>query len=160
MKHGIIAHGIVPRRSIYAAASACLLALGALSPHPAKAMSAFAAGIPGNVAAEGVAMGFGYNYSTREGAEARALQECLKQQDAPPNTRALCKVIDHFDNQCAAVSLDPQPGTPGFGWAIAPTADAANAQAVANCRQSAGADRAEYCEVSITDCDTKSPAPQ
>jgi hypothetical protein len=121
-----------------------------------EAKSAFAAGIPDDVAAQGVALGTGYNYSTREGAEARALQECRAQQDAPDTTRALCKIVDHFDNRCIAISLDPKAGTPGFGWAIADSEDASNDQALTMCRQSAGTDRAPYCVVTLSECDTNS----
>lgn len=126
-----------------------------VAPHAAFAMSAFAAGIPDNIASQGVAVGAGYNYSTRDAAEARALQECLKQQDAPADTRALCKIVAYFDNECVAVSMDPQAGTPGFGWAIGANAEAANSQALENCHQTAGADRQSYCVVSLTDCDTQ-----
>jgi hypothetical protein len=132
------------------------LAVAAASPFAARAMSAFALGLPDDVAAKGVAIGTGYNYSTREGAENRAMQECLKQQDAPAETRALCKVVANFDNQCVAVAMDPQPGTPGFGWAVGATAADANNQAMANCRATAGSDRADSCVVSATSCDTKS----
>ncbi len=141
-------------------AAAWLLASVAVLPQSAAAMSAFAAGIPDNVATQGLAVGDGYNYSTREGAEARALQECLAQQDAPPDTRALCKVVAYFDNKCLAVSLDPQAGTPGYGWAIGDTAAEANDQAIEHCHESAGADRAGYCIVSLTHCDTNSSGPK
>ena len=145
------------RGSKYAAGAAvCLLAVGTMFPHASQAKSAFAAGIPDDVAVQGVALGTGYNYSTREGAEARALQECHAQTDAPDATRALCKIVDHFDNRCLSVSLDPKAGTPGFGWAIADTEDGANDQALAICRQSAGSDRAPYCVVSSSQCDTNS----
>jgi hypothetical protein len=140
-----------------AIASLGLLLVAALLPHPARAMSAFAAGVPADVSAQGLAVGAGYNYSTREGAEARALQECLKPGDAPADTRALCKVVAYFDNECLAVSMDPQAGTPGYGWAVGATQEAANDQALANCRQTAG-NRAGYCVVSMANCDTMTPA--
>ncbi len=132
--------------------------MGALLPHSAEALSAFAAGIPDNVATQGAAFGEGHNYSTREGAEARALQECRKQQGTPASTIALCKIIAHFDNQYLAVSLDPQVNTPGFGWAIGANAAEANSQALANCRQTAGSNRAGYCVETMTECDTQPPA--
>lgn len=132
-----------------------LLVSTSIAPHAAQAMSAFAAGIPDNIASRGVAVGAGYNYPTRDAAEARALEECLKQPDAPADTRALCKIVAYFDNECVAVSMDPQAGTPGFGWAIAANADEANSQALENCHQTAGADRQSYCVVSLTDCDTQ-----
>jgi len=155
MKHEILGRWKSSRRLSYAAVSICLLATGVLLPHAAEALSAFAAGIPDNVATQGLAFGAGYNYSTRADAEARALQECRSRQDAPASTIALCRVIAHFDNQCLAISMDPQAGTPGYGWAIEATAAAANNQALVNCRQTAGADRVGYCVVSLTDCDTE-----
>jgi hypothetical protein len=144
------------RRAKFALAPVIAAAVLFAPQHPAQAMAAFAAGIPDNISSRGVAVGAGYNYSTRDGAEARALKECLTQQDAPPDTRALCKVVSEFDNQCLAVSMDPQAGTPGFGWAVANTEDDAKTQALANCRQTAGADRVGACVVSLTDCDTLS----
>src|ERR1700691_4790898 len=133
-----------------------LLLVAGLLPHSAEALSALAAGIPDDVANQGVAFGEGHNYSTREGAEARALQECKSMGGIPASTTALCKIVAHFDNQCLAISLDPKDGTPGFGWAIATTADAANGQALANCRQTAGQDRVGYCVESLSRCDTMS----
>lgn len=130
-----------------------LLAIGALLPHQTMAMGAFAAGIPDDIAAQGVAVGTGYNYSTRAKSEERALAECRK-RDAPQSTLALCKIMAHFDNQCLAVSLDPKDGTPGFGWAVGPTKSAASAEALQICRQTAGPGRAAYCEESQINCDT------
>jgi hypothetical protein len=140
--------------------ASCLLTSTLLLPRTSEAKSAFAAGIPDDVATQGVALGTGYNYGSRESAEARALQECRAQQDAPQATRDLCKIVDHFDNRCIAISLDPKPGTPGFGWAVADSEDAANDQALAMCRQSAGSDRAPYCVVSLSQCDTSSAGSQ
>src|ERR1700691_1153302 len=112
-----------------------LLLVAGLLPHSAEALSALAAGIPNDVANQGVAFGEGHNYSTREGAEARALQECRSTTGVPASTTALCKIIAHFDNQCLGISLDPKEGTPGFGWEIAATADSANSQALCDCPQ-------------------------
>lgn len=142
------------------AVASCTLALTLLLPQSSEAKSAFAAGIPDDVAVQGVALGTGYDYSTREGAEERALQECRVQQDAPDSTRALCKIVDHFDNRCIAISLDPKAGTPGFGWAVANSEDTSNDQALAMCRQSAGSDRAPYCVVTLSECDTNSAGPK
>jgi hypothetical protein len=145
MNHGIPGRGKASRRpAIAAAVAAGLLVLGAaLPPRPAEALSAYAAA---------------YNYATRAGAEERALTECRKQAGDNALLVSLCKIVDHFDNQCLSISMDPQPGTPGYGWAIGANADAANGQALSNCRQTAGADRVGYCVVSLTDCDTLTPA--
>lgn len=131
-----------------------VVALAAALPHPAQAASAFAGGIPSSVASRGLAVGDGYNYATRAGAEATALAECRKQGDAPQDTRDLCSIIAYFDNECLAVALDPAAGTPGWGWAIAKTPDLAKSFAMTYCQESAGAGRAAYCQVTITDCDT------
>lgn len=140
----------------FVATAGCLVVSTVLFSNSSEAKSAFAAGIPDDVAAQGVALGTGYNYSTREGAEERELQECRAQQDAPQSTRDLCKIVDHFDNRCIAISLDPKAGTPGFGWAVVDTEDASNDQSLAMCRQSAGSDRAPYCVVTLSECDTNS----
>jgi hypothetical protein len=130
-----------------------LLALTALAPQPSWAMSAFAVGVPDDVATDGVALGEGHNYSSRDQAESRAINECRANKDSSDAVHALCKIIDHFDNRCLATSLDPKAGTPGWGWAIADTARQANDQALEMCRQSAGGDRAPYCVVSQSVCD-------
>jgi hypothetical protein len=89
-------------------------------------------------------------------APKRGRSRSRAQQDAPQSTRDLCKIVDHFDNRCIAISLDPKAGTPGFGWAITDTEDGSNDQALAMCRQSAGSDRAPYCVVTLGECDTNS----
>lgn len=116
------------RYCAFATSAVCLIV--ALSPLSARAMSAFAAGVPDDVAAQGLAVGAGYNYSSREGAEARAMQECKTQKDATADVHALCKVVAYFDKECLAVALDPQAGTPGYGWAVGATAALANEQAI------------------------------
>jgi len=83
-------------------------------PHAAQAMSAFAGGIPSSVASRGLAVGDGYNFATRAGAEAKALEECRAQGVAPQDTRDLCSVIAYFDGECLSVALDPAAGTPGW----------------------------------------------
>jgi hypothetical protein len=45
--------------------------------------------------------------------------------------------------------MDPGAGTPGVGWAIAPTMQTAETQAIANCREVAGPNRGKFCQVSI-----------
>jgi len=130
-----------------------LLALTALATQPSWAISAFAAGVPDDVAKDGVALGEGHNFTSRDEAESRAINECRANKDSSDAVHALCKIIDHFDNRCFAASLDPKAGTPGWGWAIADTAQQANDRALEMCRQSAGGDRAPYCVVSQSACD-------
>jgi hypothetical protein len=134
-----------------AAAGALFMAL--LLSSPAGAKSAVAAGIPDSVAADGVALGEGHNYSTRDEAESKALDECRSNKDSAERVHALCKIIAHFDDRCFTSSLDPAAGTPGWGWAVADTKSGAEDQALAMCRASAGAARAPYCVVSQSVCD-------
>jgi hypothetical protein len=133
--------------------TALILAAGMLSSMPAQAHGAIAMGKPANVSKDGLAMGTGYNYSTTEGAKLRALEECLSFAEAPLATRGLCKVVEVFNRQCYAISLDPKEGTPGVGWAIAARKADAEDTAVERCRQTAGADRAAFCVVSLSECD-------
>jgi Domain of unknown function (DUF4189) len=131
----------------------CACALLASATGPSHAVSAFAAGIPDDVAVKGVAVGQAHNYTTQEDAEAEALRQCRTNPDSDDEVHALCKIVDHFDNRCVAVALDPKAGTPGWGWSIADTRNGAKDQALDICRQSAGADRAPYCIVSTEACD-------
>jgi hypothetical protein len=140
------------RAKILFSLSATLIA-AALSTMPAHAHGAIALGMPDDIAKGGLAMGTGYNYDTADGAKLRALQECLSFKDAPLATRGLCKIVESFDAQCYAISLDPKEGTPGVGWSVAPKKENAEAVALERCRQTAGEERASYCVVSLSDCD-------
>jgi hypothetical protein len=131
-----------------------LFAAALVFPQTLQARSAFATGVPDDVASKGVALGEGHNYSTREDAEARALAECRTTKDASDEVHDLCRIVGHFDDRCLAIALDPKAGTPGWGWAIADTENTATDQALALCRNSAGADRAPYCTISMSICDS------
>jgi hypothetical protein len=133
--------------------AAALLVSALLLSQPSMASAAFAAGIPDDVAAKGVALSEEHNVSSRAEAEARALSACQTFKDVTEEVHALCKVIADFDNRCLATSLDPKAGTPGWGWAIADTQTAADDQALSMCRASAGGDRAPYCVISQSVCD-------
>jgi hypothetical protein len=122
-------------------------------PGLAAADGAIAVGLPRSVAKEGVALGTSWNYPTPEGARARALQECLSFMDAPPDTRKLCKVLQTFTRECVAIAIDPAAGTPGVGWAVAPTMDNAQSSALRRCQDTAGASRRQFCKVTVTHCD-------
>src|SRR3954471_15544658 len=87
-------------------------------PLTAAAHGALAIGLPDDVAKKGLAVGYSYVYGNREEAEARAMKECASFVDAPPETRALCRIVERFANECVVIALDPDPGTPGAGWAV------------------------------------------
>jgi hypothetical protein len=122
-------------------------------PGVAMADGAIAVGLPKDVAKQGVAIGTSWNYPNPEGANARALQECLSFMDAPPDTRKLCKVMQTFNRECVAVAIDPQAGTPGVGWAVAPAKSGAESSALQRCKNTAGAGRQQFCKITVTHCD-------
>lgn len=135
--------------------AAVALTSAVLFASPAFATGAIAVAEPNDVAKDGYSSGISYNFKTDAEAEDRALRECQNSQDAPPATRQLCKLIRTFSNQCVAVSLDPQAGTPGAGWAIADTLAGARREATQRCEDTAGRDRQGECRVTAEGCDGK-----
>jgi hypothetical protein len=123
------------------------------------AKGALAIGEPADIAQRGVAVGYSFNFESQDAANTAALQKCLTQPDAPPDTQALCKVVRVFSKKCVVISLDPQAGTPGFGWAIAKTEKAAASKSMAMCHKTAGADRRKYCVISKSACDVGDKTP-
>lgn len=127
--------------------------MAAIAPAAAHAASAVAIGDAGDAAKYGLAVGLAKGYGSRGEAESVALDQCHSYQDAPQGTRDLCRIVAHFDSKCVAVSLDPAPSTPGWGWSIADTSDQAAEASLRNCRAIAGPGRADYCVVSAHQCD-------
>src|SRR5215470_8991170 len=117
-------------------------------PRAGVAEGALAIGLPGDVAKEGVAIGWVIN-SDSETAHERALRGCLDFKDAPANTRALCRVIKTFRGECVAIAIDPESGTPGVGWAVAISMQAAETDALAACARTAGAARQQFCRITV-----------
>jgi len=136
-------------------AAALVLAVLPLAPHPAAADAAVAVGVPPDVSKSGYAYGRNINNSSMEEAKERALYNCHTAKDASEDARRLCIVVMTFSNQCISVALDPQAGTPGAGWAVAPTKGAAETQAMAQCVATAGANRRDACKISDSACDTR-----
>jgi hypothetical protein len=112
---------------------------------PCLAAGAVAIGLPSDVAKQGVSMGNSVRYKTMDEAKSAAVSNC--KLSGTDQTKALCKVVATFQNQCSALAIDPKPGTPGFGWAIADTSQAASKQALANCRKTAGPARKDACQL-------------
>ena len=112
---------------------------------PCIADGALAIGLPADVARSGFASGNGINAPNTDAARAQALEGCRGSVGASEDARKLCKVIATFHDQCFAIALDPADGTPGVGWAVAASQDAANARALAQCRKTAGAKREKFC---------------
>ncbi len=140
-----------------------VLSVGALLiPQPASAFGALAVGVPAEVARSGFAYGINANSPTEAMARETALSNCrgtnpnseVHSESSQP-ARALCTVVTTFRHQCAVVAQDPAAGTPGVGWAIAPTLEAATHQAINNCRATAGESRKQFCASDAYSCDTK-----
>jgi hypothetical protein len=119
----------------------------------ALAHGAIAVGQPSSVAEGGVAVGYTWNYDTSGEAEADALKQCLSYMDAPDSTRALCKVVRTFSHECVAISMDPNTGTEGFGWAVAGSQSEAYDRALGICKSSDG-DASAACAVQAQKCDS------
>ena len=122
-------------------------------PRFANAEGALAVSIVSDVARQGFASGTSRNKTTFEEAEIDAVRNCREEKSAPAATKQLCRVILTFRDQCAAVALDPQAGTPGVGWAVAPTKSEGESIALAACERTAGIKRKGKCEVTLTGCD-------
>jgi hypothetical protein len=116
------------------------------APSPTVAEGALAIALPSDVAKGGFAYGRSANWRSEDEARADALKFC-RESATEPKLRSLCAVIDTFRDQCAAIAMDPKAGTPGVGWAIAATRQAAERQALTQCRDTAGSSRRDFCEV-------------
>jgi hypothetical protein len=133
---------------------AALALSAALSPAIARADGALAIGLPSDVTRDGVAFGWAVRLPRAE-AERVALEQCRAARGVPDSARSLCRVFESFSGACVAVALDPEDGTPGFGWAVAPTKADADARALGDCQRTAGPARQAFCVVSASDCDIR-----
>ena len=128
-----------------------LLAAGALRSTSAVADGALAVALPPDVVKQGFAYGYVTDYPDANKADAQALKKCRDTTIA--GVRPLCEVIQDFKNQCVAVAMDPQAGTPGVGWSVAPNLRTAEAQALSKCESTAGPGRRAACAVDHSSCD-------
>jgi hypothetical protein len=132
--------------------AACCALFIAAWPQSAAAEGAMALGVTGNITKDGYAIGINVNSSSEGDASDAALKYC--QSHGSDVARAKCEIFATFSNQCAAEAEDPQPGTPGAGWAIAADKSAAEKMAMTNCLATAG-DRGSFCKVVTSVCDGK-----
>lgn len=119
----------------------------------AKAEGALAVGIARGGIAKGYATGFSINQPTVKAARSNAVEQCKRTKSSNADARSSCEVVVTFRNKCVAVAIDPEKGTPGAGWGLGATQDAADSQALARCRAKAGSNRADFCEVTDRHCD-------
>jgi hypothetical protein len=70
--------------------------------------------------------GYSFDYSSRSGAEQRALRECRDRANVPAN----CRGIVWVRNGCAAAAYKVRPnGSNRYGWGIGETKSVAKARA-------------------------------
>jgi hypothetical protein len=134
---------------------ACGIFLALAAPDLATAEGALAVGIARGGVAKGYATGFATNQPTVKAARANAVEQCKRTKSSNADAKSGCEVVVTFHNKCVASAIDPQQGTPGAGWGVGTTQEAADSQALARCRAKAGADRAEFCQVTDRYCDGK-----
>jgi hypothetical protein len=141
---------------IIAPLAAITLAGAALWPQAGAAEGALAVGLPADVAQEGFAFGSAVNKPRVDEARAEALRVCATPSPGvDKRAQMLCTVVQTFHDQCYAVAMDPADATPGVGWAVAADKATATRAALAKCRDTAGADRRDACELSRAECDGK-----
>ena len=128
-----------------------LLAAGVMWPPPAAADGALAVALPPDVVKQGFAYGYVTDYASIKEADDQALKKC--RDTTIDGVRPLCTVIQDFKNQCVAVAMDPQAGTPGVGWGVAADLHSAEAQALSKCQDTAGPGRRAACVVDHSSCD-------
>ena len=128
---------------------------GALLPRLGHAAGALAVALPPDVAKGGFSYGYSNGNDDVATADNKALNACRTTKDAQNDSRLrnLCKVIVDYANTCIAVSMDPAPGTPGVGWAIANDVRTAESIALKRCEATAGPGRAAACVVDHSGCD-------
>ena len=119
------------------------------------AAGAVALGQPSDIVKDGVAIFTFVRASNADIAKEKAMGGCKALPHASDASKALCKIVATFENQCVAQAMDPQTGTPGFGWAMARNSRQAREQALSNCRDTAGPTRRDACVVGDRDlwCD-------
>jgi len=144
--------GRVGSRPFVTAVALGLIAV-ALLPGPAVAEGALAIGLPNDVTKDGIALGWNTNSPTAAEARQRALAGCRDVKNSTDAARSLCTIVDTFHNQCVAGAEDPDPGTPGVGWAVATDKKTAEQQALAMCQAKSPPARRAACKVMTSGCD-------
>jgi hypothetical protein len=98
------------------------------------------------LAKNGVSLGLTSNY-TEDEAKRRAMANC--HDIGSKISKSLCRVLTTFRDQCATAAIDPQAGTPGFGWSLGENIRDAERKALAKCEETAGPKRRAACVVRI-----------
>jgi len=119
----------------------------------ARADAALAVSQIGDVAKQGVAIGWAVDYASKEAAQTEALARCRAFPDAPNATREACRIVETFADRCLAVALDAAPGTAGVGWGVHKNRDWAEEEAMERCAEASAPKRRESCRVALIRCD-------
>jgi uncharacterized protein DUF4189 len=119
----------------------------------ARADAALAVSQIGDVAKQGVAIGWAVDYGSKEAAQKEALARCRAFPDAPQATREACRIIETFSDRCLAVALDPEPGATGVGWGVHKNRDWAEESALERCAETSAPKRRGSCRVALIRCD-------
>ena len=141
------------RANLKVSVFAALLLAAAGLPHPALAEGALAIGLPSDVSKDGIALGWNTDSPTAAEARQKALAGCRDVKNSTEAARSLCKIVGTFHDQCVAGAEDPDPGTPGVGWAVAPDKKTAEQQAFAMCQAKSPPARRAACKVMTSGCD-------
>jgi hypothetical protein len=130
-------------------------AAGVLQSQQSVADGALAVGIPPGGTVKGFAAGHSVNAPDMQKARELALDSCHTSTGASDAAKKACSVVATFKDQCGATALDPKDGTPGAGWGIAENQQLADSQALQQCRNTAGANRQQFCVIPATNhyCD-------
>ena len=107
---------------------------------------AVALGLAGDVSRYGYSIGIVVGRDREADARREALDWCRTRSAGTKETRSNCEIVITFRDQCVAEANDPEPGTPGFGWAVGPTRQAAERSAMVNCEATAGSSRQRFCK--------------
>jgi hypothetical protein len=124
-----------------------------VSPGAARADGALAVGMPANIVKDGFSYGYKVNADNSGDARNAAYDACRDNKVAPASARSQCVLIGNFRNECVAIAMDPEAGTPGVGAAIAATRELAEQRAMGFCRATAGKSRREFCKIDAVACD-------
>jgi hypothetical protein len=134
------------------AGAAVTAAVALVTTSAAHADGAIAIGASGDFAKDGFAFGASINKASADEASQQAQETCKKYEGAP-KMAAICRVVFTFKHECYALSFDPDPGTPGVGWALAADKATAEDRAQKNCEVTAGPTRRDHCKVNQSFCD-------
>ena len=145
----------LPRRAPLFALACVAVAMSLAPAGAVRAEGALAVGIARGGAAKGYATGFAINQPTVKAARSNAVEQCKRTKTSNADARSGCEVVVTFHNKCVASAVDPQSGTPGAGWGVGSSQEAADEVALSRCRAKAGSDRAEFCKVTDQYCDGK-----